>query len=128
MKLKIYLSLLFVIGLINFLPLIGLLSTAQLSQAYGVVINNNELEVLMRHRALLFGIMGGFVFCALFKPQLRTAALVMTGISMVGFLFLVWSVGEVNDALMKVTMVDILGILCLLLAVVLHFLIDKDDV
>lgn len=122
MKYKLYLLLLFTIGLINFLPLIGLLSALHLSQAYGIELVSHELEILLRHRALLFGIMGGFVFYSLFKPHLRSPALVMSGISMLGFLFLVWSVGNVNQALIRITMVDVFGILCLILVVLLQLI------
>lgn len=117
MKLKIYLLLLFMVAVINFLPLMGLFSAAQLSQAYGVVLGSQELEVLMRHRALLFGILGGFMFFALFKPQWQVPAMVMTGVSMLGFVFLIWITGDINDELMKITLVDVAGIICLLSAV-----------
>ncbi len=128
MKDKIYVVLLFIVGMINFLPVMGIFSVSQLSQAYGVELASNELEVLMRHRALLFGILGGFVFYSLFKPKLRIPAMVMTGISMVGFLYLVWSVGGINQAVMKVTMVDLVGILCLILAVFMQYLLNNDEI
>ena len=128
MKDKIYVVLLFIVGMINFLPVMGIFSVSQLSQAYGVELASNELEVLMRHRALLFGILGGFVFYSLFKPKLRIPAMVMTGISMVGFLYLVWSVGGINQAVMKVTMVDLVGILCLILAVFMKYLLNNDEI
>lgn len=104
-----------------------LFSAAQLSQGYGIELNNNELEVLMRHRALLFGILGGFVFYSLFKASLRVPALVMTGISMIGFLLLGRLVGDLNDELMKITVVDVVGILCLMIAVVLKYLLNKGE-
>ena len=128
MKQKIYLLMIFIVGLINFLPVLGLFSVAQLSQAYGIEFNSNELEVLMRHRALLFGILGGFVFYSLFKPSLRAPALVMTGVSMIGFLLLGWIVGDVNDELIKIAVVDVVGIFCLMVAFVLKYLINKDQV
>ncbi len=125
MKHKIYLLMIFIVGLINFLPVLGLFSVAELSQAYGIEFNSNELEVLMRHRALLFGILGGFVLYSLFKASLRAPALVMSGVSMIGFLLLGWIVGDVNDELMKITYVDVVGILCLVIAIVLQFVLNK---
>ena len=82
----------------------------------------------MRHRALLFGILGGFVFYSLFKPSLRAPALVMTGVSMIGFLLLGWIVGDVNDELIKIAVVDVVGIFCFMVAFVLKYLINKDQV
>ncbi len=119
MKHKIYLLLIFLIGLINFLPVLAMFSLEQLSQAYAVDIVGNDLEVLMRHRALLFGILGGFVFFSLFKPIYRMPALIMTGLSMIGFLILVWTIGGVNSALIQITVIDFIGLLCLILALAL---------
>jgi len=126
MKLKLYLLLIFLVGLINFLPVLGFFSATQLSLAYGVELNSNDLEILMRHRALLFGILGGFVFYSLFKPNLRLPALVMTGVSMLGFIYLAWSVGDINEALIKVTQADLVGLLCLIMALLMGYLLRND--
>ena len=50
--------LLFIVGVINFLPVMGVLSAARLSQAYAIELDGNDLVILMRQRALLFGIVG----------------------------------------------------------------------
>ena len=126
MKLKLYLLLIFLVGLINFLPVLGFFSATQLSLAYGVELNSNDLEILMRHRALLFGILGGFVFYSLFKPNLRLPALVMTAVSKLGFIYLAWSVGDINEALIKVTQADLVGLLCLIMALLMGYLLRND--
>jgi len=117
----VILILLFIVGLINFLPIIGVLSAEKLSTAYSVDLIGNDIVILMRHRALLFGIIGGFIFFSLFKPSYQEAAMVMAAISMVGFLYFIWAVGGYNDALSKIAMVDVIGIICLLLAAVLKY-------
>ncbi len=125
MKNKLFLLLLFIVGVINFLPVFGLFSANQMAQVYAVDLANNELQMLMRHRALLFGIIGGFVLCALFKPKYQPVAMIMAGISMVGFLVLVWMVGDTNEAILNVTRVDVVGILCLVLAALIKYGFNK---
>jgi len=115
------LILLFIVGLINFLPVIGVLSAEKLSTAYSIELIGNDIVILMRHRALLFGIIGGFIFFSLFKPSYQEAAMVMAAISMVGFLYFIWAVDGHNAALSKIAMVDVVGIICLLVAAILKF-------
>ena len=114
--------LLFVVGVINFLPVMGVLSASRLAEAYSIQLLGNDLVILMRHRALLFGIVGGFVLYSVFVPAMQPAAMVMAGISMAGFLFFLWQEGGYNAALHKVMIADIVGIACLAGAVILKTL------
>ena len=45
---KIYLSLLFLVGVINFLPIIGVLSIDKINQAYGLNVTDNNLAILLQ--------------------------------------------------------------------------------
>ncbi len=113
--------LLFIVGLINFLPVMGVLSAAKLSQAYSINLESNDIVILMRHRALLFGVIGGFIFYSLYEPFHQPAAMLMAAISMVGYLYFVWAVGDYNDAVRKVARIDWVGLACLMLASVLKY-------
>lgn len=119
---KLISILLIVVGVINFLPVFGVLSATNLEQAYSVELANNDLIILMRHRALLFGIVGGFVLLSVFVPSYQTPAMIMAAVSMIGFLYLAWAVGGYNDAISRIAMIDIAGIVCLALAAVLKLL------
>jgi hypothetical protein len=77
----IFLVLFFIVGVINFLPVIGIISASKLSQAYSIELASNDLIILMRHRALLFGIVGGFIFYSIFK----VAVVDMVGIVSLAF-------------------------------------------
>lgn len=110
---KIYLLLLFIVGLINFLPIIGVLSLDKINQSYGLMLDDNNLAILLRHRALLFGLLGGFIFYSLFNPQHQIVAMVLAAISMLGYLYFFYSIGESNAALLKVAYVDIIGVVIL---------------
>ena len=107
------------VGLINFVPVLGVISAARMEQAYEVQLPSRDLQILMRHRALLFGALGGFVLYSVFFPVYQTVALVLAGISMIGFVIVAALVGEYNQRIYKVIMVDLVGIAALLVAVVI---------
>ncbi len=114
-------ALLFVVGMINFLPFLGVVSAERLSRAYAVELGSNDLVILMRHRALLFGIVGGFILYSVFVPNYQTPAMVMAAVSMVGYVLLLLQEGEHNAALHKVMVVDTFGIICLAVAALLKY-------
>lgn len=112
---------LIIVGLINFIPLAGILSAQKLEGAYDVVLSSNDMIILMRHRALLFGLFGGFILFSAFAPSFQGAAMIMAGISMVGFAVLVHSVGDFNASINKVLIVDYVGIVFLAIAAFLKY-------
>jgi hypothetical protein len=112
-----------VVGLINFMPVIGVISAQKLESAYSVVISGNDLAILMRHRALMFGILGTFILYAAFNPLYQPAAIIIGGASMFGFAILVLASGGYNEAIGKVFVVDIVGIVFLVAAVILKYLV-----
>lgn len=107
---KIITALMIGVGLINFLPVLGVISADRIASAYAVEVVGPDLEILLRHRALLFGVLGGFILYAAFVPTLQWPALVLAAISMIGYLVLAWSVGGYNASLQKVAVVDLVGI------------------
>ena len=115
--------LLIIVGLINFLPVIGVFSAEKISVAYSINLTSNDLKILMRHRALLFGLVGGFILYSVFKPSYQAAAIVMSAISMLGFLYLVWAVGDYNTSIFKIAIIDWAGIVCLAIVLVLKYII-----
>ena len=102
--------------------MVGVLSAPNMEKAYAVELGSRDLQILMRHRALLFGLIGGFVLYSAFFPAHQLPALVMAGISMVGFVVLAVLVGDSNKAIFKVVVVDLVGIGILLGAVLLRVL------
>ena len=94
------------LGLIHLLPAIGMLSAARVAGLYGIAVDEPNLELLMRHRAVLFAWLGGFCVAAAFQPRWQGAALLAAGISVLSFLVLAWSIGGLNAALLRVVRVD----------------------
>jgi hypothetical protein len=58
-------------GVVNLLPAIGAFSAERLQSLYGVVIDDPNLGILMRHRAVLFAIVGA---CSLLRHSARSFA------------------------------------------------------
>ena len=58
-------------GLINLYPAMGLLGAAQLESLYGLPFTGEDLLLLMRHRALLLGLLGAFIIGAAFQKTWR---------------------------------------------------------
>jgi hypothetical protein len=96
-----------IVGLGNLLPVTGVLSAARLEALYGVAIGDPSLLVLMRHRAVLFAIVGALLVAAAFRPACRPAALAAGFVSMLSFVALVWLVGDANAELRRVVAVDL---------------------
>ncbi|RZI92273.1 MAG: phosphopantetheine adenylyltransferase, partial [Rubrivivax sp.] len=63
------------VALLHALPLAGVLGAAKLSVLYGVDAREPGLELLLRHRAVLFGLLAAFLAWAAWQPALRGPAL-----------------------------------------------------
>lgn len=97
-------------GIINFVPLAGVTGDALLQSSYGIEIASSELSLLLRHRAVLFGIVGGLLLTAAFKPRLRTTASICGMVSMASFAVLYLLTGPGAPELAGVFRADIVGI------------------
>ena len=115
------------VGLLNLAPLIGVISADQLQGMYGVPIDSPDLEVLMRHRAILFGIVGGFVLFAAFRPALQGMAATAALVSMLSFILLAVIVGNVGDNVHKVVIADVIGSAALLLVLAVDWLRERRE-
>ncbi len=117
---RIITGLMLVVAVIHLLPISGFFGVEQLASLYEIKITDGNLEILMRHRAILFGILGGFLAYAAFTPAIQPIAFLAAFISVASFFFLSFSVGEFNDAIRKVIIADIVASVSLLGAIVLY--------
>ena len=118
-------GLLVIVGIIHLLPLSGVLGPERLSILYGISINETNIEILMRHRAVLFGLLGAFLIYAAFKPALQSLALIAGFISVISFIAIAWSAGDYNDSVRKVIWADIVAIVALTIVSVIHIINRK---
>lgn len=105
---------------INLIPVVGVLSNEILSQLYAIQIDRAEFSLLLRHRAVLFGIVGGLLLTAAFMPRLRTQAGIAGLLSMLSFILLFMLIGTDNDSLLRVTLIDAVVALVFIVGFSLH--------
>ncbi len=106
-------------GLMNLYPLIGVISSDQLTSLYGIDINTPDLETLMRHRAVMLGLIGGFMVLSAFRSSLRMIAASMGLISMSSFVVLAYLSGEVGAKVNNVVVADIVGSIAIAVVLVI---------
>jgi|JI10StandDraft_1071094.scaffolds.fasta_scaffold81916_2 hypothetical protein len=99
-------SVLILVAAIHALPVMGVLGAAKLSQLYGITVQDPNLELLLRHRAVLFGLLAAFLAYAAVRPELHRIALVAGFASVVSFLLLAQFTSSLNTALVTVVRAD----------------------
>ena len=70
-------AMLIVVAIIHLLPLMGVLGGTRLNALYGIPLDEPNLAILMRHRAVLFGLLGAFFLYEAFRPALQPAEFVV---------------------------------------------------
>jgi hypothetical protein len=108
-------AMLVIVAIIHLLPLTGALGSERLASLYGISFDEPNVAILMRHRAVLFGLLGVFMLFAAFRPSFQVAAFVVGFVSVVSFLWLASSVGGYNAAIGRVVTADIVALACLTL-------------
>lgn len=98
-----------VVGVIHLMPLSGALGIARLNSLYGISITDPDLSILLRHRAVLFGLLGLFCIYAAVKPPLQLFALVAGAASVGSFLYLAFATGGYNEELRRVVVADLVA-------------------
>ncbi len=101
-------------GVIHLLPLSGVLGPAQLTSLYGIAFDDPNAIILMRHRAVLFGLVGLFLVYAAFRPAFQPAAFAGGLVSVVSFLWLAGVTGGYNASLSRVIAADWLALALLI--------------
>jgi hypothetical protein len=101
-------------AVIHLLPLPGILGAARLESLYGVPLTEPNLIILMRHRAVLFGLLGTFLLVAVFKPALQPLAFTAGLISVVSFLWFA-ALDSHNASIGRVVAADVVALIALLL-------------
>jgi hypothetical protein len=104
------------VGIIHLLPVTGVFGIERLAKLYGVFIADANMELLMRHRAMLFAIVGGLLIFAAFKPAIQMLAIVFGLISVASFIVLAMPFEPINAQLVRVAKIDIAALILLLVA------------
>ncbi|MBS0427024.1 MAG: phosphopantetheine adenylyltransferase [Proteobacteria bacterium] len=117
---------LLLVAMIHALPVVGVLGATKLTQMYGFRIEGASLEVLMRHRAVLFGLLAAFLAHSAFRPSLHGTALAAGLVSVVSFLALAHLSSSLTPEVSTVIRVDWLALALLVGGVVAHLFRPSD--
>lgn len=109
-------ALLVVVGIIHLLPLSGLAGAPQLNTLYGLDFSEPNLVLLMRHRAVLFGLVGALCMFAAVRSRMQPLALLVAAVSVVSFLLLAWDTGQYNASLARVVTADLVALASIIVA------------
>lgn len=116
-------SILFILAVIHLLPVAGVLGSDSLTRLYGISVSDSNTQILLRHRAVLFAIIGLFLLLSVFKSGYQPIAICMGLISVASFLLLTWSIEGLNSEISRVVKVDWIALVLLLVAGVINILI-----
>jgi len=118
-------GLMLVVAVIHLLPITGFFGVDRLGSLYGIEIRDGNLEILMRHRSILFGILGAFFVYAAFNQAVLPLAFAAAFVSLASFFFLSFSVGDFSDSIRRVVFADVVASVCLLGSIALYLV--KND-
>ena len=107
---------LLLLALIHLLPVAGVSGGAALREGYGLGPLDPAELLLLRHRALLFGLLGAALLYALWRPSVRTPVLLASLLADLGFLLLAWPWQDLPTALQGVVKADVVAVALALLA------------
>ena len=117
---------LFLAGLINLLPSLLAVLPDKISKSYGIEIPNANYELLLRHRAILFGIIGGIMIYSAIAKKYYEISTTIGLISMVSFILLFFFIDkEINSELKKVMIIDIIATIILCIGIILFLIKSK---
>ena len=115
-------ALLIIAGIIHLLPVTGVLGAERLAALYGLAVQEPNLLILLRSRAVLFGLLGALLIYTAWRPALQPIALLGGLVSVLTFLLLAYSSPGYSDALRRVVIADWVALACLLIALTLYFI------
>ncbi|EFQ82155.1 hypothetical protein HMPREF0063_12679 [Aeromicrobium marinum DSM 15272] len=105
--------LLVVAAVIHALPVIGVVSSERVAALYAITVDGTDLAVLLRHRAVLFGVLAGLLVAAVLDPDLRGPVAVAVLVSDLAFAALAIGAREIGRSLRRVLVADIVSIIAL---------------
>lgn len=112
-------------GIIHLLPITGVLGAETLAMLYGTSFDDPSLAILMRHRAVLFGLLGALFVIAAFKPSLQSLAFVFGFVSVLSFLWLAWSTGNYSIQINRIVIADLIALVSLIVGSTSYYYLKR---
>lgn len=104
------------VGIVHLIPVVGVLGAERLASLYGVQDLGADLELLMRHRAVLFGIVAMALFIGAAVPACRWLAWWVGVISVGSFVALAQLYPSLEPSIARVVRVDWIALALLVIA------------
>jgi hypothetical protein len=101
-------------GLVNFVPVLGVLGADRLEALYGQQFAGPDILLLLQHRAVLFGVLGALLMVAAFRSQLRGVATTAGLVSMISYVLLALPLSNHSAAIQRVFWADVICIVLLI--------------
>lgn len=105
------------VALIHLLPVPGVLGAEMLYRLYGLPVDTPDMALLLRHRAVLFGLLGVAMVASVAWPAWRPAAYAAALVSVVSFLVLAALEQPVQPAIHRVVIADLVALVLLAVGV-----------
>ena len=110
---KIVSIILFIVGIINILPLIVFFDPTNTVKLYGFPIEGESLIILIRHRGVLLSLIGIALITAAFKSEYIFLAIGLALISKFTFIFLTFTASDYTNEIKQVALIDVGAIILL---------------
>ncbi|MEW6733957.1 MAG: phosphopantetheine adenylyltransferase [Acidobacteriota bacterium] len=124
---RVIVGILILVGLINLYPIIGVLSAEMVYRLYKINAQSNDIVILLRHRATLFGLLGAFIIYSAFKPKLHLWSVAIGLISMLSFIILALLDRPFGAGIRKVIIADIIASAGLFIVLMLRLWLTKSS-
>jgi hypothetical protein len=111
---------LLLVGLLNLTPAIVFFAPERSISLYAIDLSEPNLSIVMRHRAVLLGLLGAALIYGAFRKEFLVPVIVAALLGKAAFLFLVYSSAAANVELGRVALFDIGAVVVLLTALALH--------
>lgn len=120
MKGRIVSILLFLVGLLNLTPAVVFFAPSRSLSLYGVELPADDIGIMVRHRAVLLGLLGAAMIYAAFRKQVVVPVVTAALVGKAAFLYLIWTASRHTAEMERVAMFDIAAVVVLIAALVLH--------
>ncbi len=105
-----------IVGVVNLMPILPLLNPELLDTMYEVAPAEPTSEILLRHRALVLGLVGVALIVSVFRSSWRAAALVSAAVANGSYVLLAATGGEISAAATRVMVIDVATLVLLAMA------------
>ncbi|HLL94761.1 MAG TPA: hypothetical protein VK404_07280 [Spirosoma sp.] len=110
-------------GIVNLLPALLVFMPQNISKSYGVAVPDGNYELLLRHRGVMFGVVGGLILYSAFTKRYYEVSTLAGLVSMVSFVGLYYLVDKpINAELKRVMQIDVFAIIILMVGLGLYWL------